>query len=167
MILTALCATAIGLTRFDTQPLDAVKALKGAWKGVSEGLSGKGVQTRKYELLFGGRYVRFETVATFPAKNGKPAEVHRDMGIFSADSGTKKLALREFHVEGFVNTYTQEESPKGTLVFVTREIENIPPGFKARVTLKLVAKDRLEEKFELAEPGKPFQVYGTSHLRRQ
>lgn len=54
----------------------------------------------------------------------------------------------------------------GTLVFVTEAIENIPPGFRARETYLLRGADELEEVFELAEPGKEFEVYSRTKLKR-
>ena len=51
------------------------------------------------------------------------------------------------------------------LVFTTEAIENIPAGWRARETY-VVAADRLEETFELAEPGKEFAVYSRNRLTR-
>ena len=52
----------------------------------------------------------------------------------SYDKAAKKLVLRQFHVEGFVNHYVLESvSEDGrTIVFVTAAIENIAPGFRGR-----------------------------------
>lgn len=147
--------------------LEPLKPLLGNWVGTTEGVSGKGSVTRKYEAIFDGKYVRFETVARFPPKNGKPGEVHRDFGVFSYDNRTKAFSLREFHIEGFVNTYTQVGSEKGIFAFETTHIENIPSGFRAKTVLKLLGKNELEEVFSISEPGKDFEAYSKVRLKRK
>ena len=68
--------------------------------------------------------------------------------------------FRQFHVEGFVNTYVQDlEAKTGTVVFVSEGIENIPPGYRARETYIFNGPDEVEEVFELAEPSKEFALY--------
>ncbi len=70
-------------------------------------------------------------------------------------------------MEGFVNTYVQEETgdPK-KMVFVSEAIENIPPGWRARETYVLVSESEFMERFELAEPGKEFALYAEARLKR-
>jgi hypothetical protein len=48
-------------------------------------------------------------------------------------------------------------------VFTTETIENIRRGWQARETY-VIGPDRLEEIFELAEPGRPFAVYSRCRL---
>jgi len=97
----------------------------------------------------------------------KAGETHNDMGIISYDKGRKKFVFRQFHVEGFVNTYVQEESsdPK-KMVFVSEAIENISPGWRARETYFFLNENEFIERFELAEPGKDFALYAEAHLKR-
>ena len=45
-------------------------------------------------------------------------------------------------------------------------IENIGPGWRARETYRIFSSDELEEVFDLAAPGKGFELYSKSHLRR-
>jgi hypothetical protein len=45
-----------------------------------------------------------------------------------------------------------------TIVFTSQSIENIPAGRRARETYKIVGPDELTEVFELAGPGKDFEV---------
>jgi hypothetical protein len=94
-------------------------------------------------------------------------EVHEDLGFFSYDAARKTIILRQFHIEGFANQYAMEpvRDPK-TLVFVSETIENIAPGWRARETCHILGSDEFEELFELAAPGKEFELYSKSHLRR-
>lgn len=95
--------------------------------------------------------------------------MHEDIGYFSYDNGRKIFALRQFHIEGFVNQFKLDSiSPdKKTIVFISESIENIPPGFKAKETYRLLSDNEIEETFEIAEPGKEFSVYSKVKLVRQ
>ena len=87
----------------------------------------------------------------------------------SYDKAAKKLVLRQFHVEGFVNHYVLDSvSGDGrTIIFVTAAIENIAPGFRGRETYRFVSEDEFFETFALAEPGKDFATYSETHFRRK
>jgi hypothetical protein len=52
------------------------------------------------------------------------------------------------------------------MVFVSEAIENIPPGYRARETYRFSGRDRFEEIFELAKPGKEFEVYVRTKFTR-
>ena len=95
-------------------------------------------------------------------------EVHEDFGLYSYDKKQKKFVFRQFHVEGFVNEFLEQDiSPDGkTLVFVTNKIENIPDGWRARETYTIVNDNEYTEVFELAEPQKDFSIYSKSRWKR-
>jgi hypothetical protein len=87
--------------------------------------------------------------------------------VFSYDGTRKRFVFRQFHTEGFVNTYVQQPgSDAKTLVFETETIENIPAGWRARETYTVINDDEFVERFELAEPGKEFELYSEARLRR-
>ena len=50
-------------------------------------------------------------------------------------------------------------------MFTTTEIEYIPAGWRARETYERTA-DEWKERFELAQPGKDFELYTASALKR-
>ena len=87
--------------------------------------------------------------------------------MFSFDTERGRLVLRQFHVEGFVNQYVAEPAfVRKKLVFTTEAIENIPAGWRARETSIVLGSDEFEEVFELAEPGKEFELYSRARLKR-
>ena len=102
------------------------------------------------------------------SKNSK-GEVHEDWCMVSFDKGRKKLVLRQFHVEGFVNQYLMSSSSADgkTIVFTSESIENIPAGFRARETYKILGSAEFMEVFAIAEPGKDFEIYSEGHFRRK
>jgi hypothetical protein len=144
-------------------PLDF---LIGRWEGTSEGKPGSGTVRREYSRALGGRFIQGHNASTYPPQERNPkGEKHEDVGYFSFDSARKRLVLRQFHVEGFVNQYVADPSAK-PLVFMTEAIENIPAGWRARETYAVIGPDAFEEVFELAEPGKDFEVYSRTRLKR-
>ncbi|UCF58842.1 MAG: hypothetical protein JSV15_07290 [Candidatus Bathyarchaeota archaeon] len=114
-----------------------------------------------------GKFLQARNKSTFApqAKNPK-GEVHEDIGFFSYDSNRERFVLRQFHVEGFVNQYILQNLAEDgkTMVFVTESIENIPSGWRAKETYKVLNDDEFTEVFKLAAPGKDFEVCTKSHF---
>ena len=146
---------ATGLARLDF--------MLGEWQGTSRGEPGEGKIERLCAKVLNDRFIECRTTVTYPPQAANPkGEVHVDRTLFSYDKSTKKLRLRQFHGEGFVNTYAEGDP----LSFVTTEIENIPPGWRARETYELSSPDSWSERFELAGPGKDFKLYSATTLQR-
>jgi hypothetical protein len=155
----------------ETGPADAelgrLAGLVGTWRGDTRGEPGAGTVERTYCFALGGRYLQAFNRSVYPPTAKKPAgETHEDIGFYSHDKARKTLVLRQFHIEGFVSQYTLESADPGAFVFVSEAIENIPSGFRARETLRLIAPGQLEETFELAPPGDDFSLYSRSSLAR-
>lgn len=162
--------TSLGAAQPAPQPdrFARVAFLIGTWEGTAEGQPGSGTSRRTYAQTLDGQFIRVTNRSTYPpqAKNAK-GEVHEDEGFLSYDRGRKALVLRQFHVEGFVNQYVEVPgAADAPVVFETEAIENIPAGWRARETWTRVGPDRFEERFELAEPGKSFELYSHSRFTR-
>lgn len=150
-------------------PFQPLRALEGRWRGEGAGQPGRSTVERSYTFVLGKRFLEVRNVARYaPQEKNPKGETHEDLGLFSHDRRRGKLVLRQFHIEGFVNHYVLDRaSPDGKeLVFVTESIENIPAGFRARETYRLLGPDELEEVFEIAEPDKDFAEYSRARLRR-
>lgn len=146
-----------------------LKPFAGRWRGVTQGEPGKGTVERQYQFIFKAKFLRETNTSTYPPqkKNAK-GEVHHHFSVFSYDRQRKKIVFRQFHQEGFINQYVLESaSPDGKrLVFVTEAIENIPPGWRARETYTVASDNEIAERFELAAPGKEFELYSENRLTR-
>lgn len=152
-------------------PADTVAPLArlvGRWTGTSEGQPGKGQVERQYQRVLGSKFIQVRNRSTYPPQEKNPnGETHEDIGFFSFDSGRRRIVFRQFHIEGFVNQYALEPSSTvDRVVFLSESIENIPAGFRARETYVFSGSDQFEEIFEIAEPGKDFEVYSRSRLTR-
>lgn len=145
------------------------KTMIGSWIGVSEGQPGKGTYERSYVSVLNKKFIEVRNKSTYPPSKENPkGEVHEDHGFISYDKGRKTFVLRQFHIEGFVNQYKIESiSPdRKTIVFISESIENIPSGFRAKETYQFVNENEFTETFELAEPGKEFEVYSKATLKK-
>ncbi len=141
----------------------------GTWQGQGEGSPGSGRGFQTFEFILRGAFLQVRNKAIFDPQAKNPSgEVHEDMGVFSYDKARKTFVLRQFHVEGFVNQYVLEGLPADgkTFVFVSEAIENIPAGFRARLTYRIVDADTFEQTFDLAPPGQELQCYSKGILKR-
>ena len=153
----------------DTDPWAPVARLVGEWRGTATGQSGTGVVTRRYAKVLGGRFIQETNTSTYaPQEQNKKGEVHEHAGMFSFDKQRKVLMLRQFHSEGFVNTYKQvSEGGAAKLVFESEGFENFSNAWRARETYEFDGDDRFVETFELAPPGKDYQTYSRTELKRE
>jgi hypothetical protein len=145
------------------------KTFIGKWTGESEGQAGKGKYERSYEFVLNKKFIEVKNKSTYPSsKENQKGEVHEDHGFISFDKSRKIFVLRQFHIEGFVNQYRIESiSPdKRTIVFISESIENIPAGFRAKETYQILNDNEFTERFELAEPGKDFELYSKATLKK-
>lgn len=148
--------------------LSALSFFLGRWEGTAEGRPGKGTATREYVSELRSKIMHAKHRGVYPPQPANPkGEVHEDLGIYSFDSANKRVRFRQFHVEGFVIHYVQEPDTKpGTWIYTSEAIENIPKGYRSRETHVRLGPDEFEEIFEMADPGKDFEVYSRTRFKR-
>ena len=148
--------------------LDPFQFFIGTWEGTGQGHSGTSQVERTYRLVLDGRYLQVESTSTYPPQEKNPkGERHQEIGMISFDKARGLFVFRQFHGEGFVNQYQSEEIGPERIVFATEAIENIPEGWRARETYLIEAPDTFVERFELAAPGKDFDLYSENRLTRR
>lgn len=156
------------LTKQDSiwRPLEFIE---GNWKGTGGGEPGIGQYERSYQFMFNKKYIAVKNKSSYPPSKDHPkGEVHEDIGYISYDKVRQTFVLRQFHVEGFVNQYKLDSvsSDSKRLVFTSEAIENIPAGWRAKETYHVITDNEFSETFELAPPGKEFDVYTKVTLKR-
>jgi hypothetical protein len=142
----------------------------GSWEGTGNGQPGLSKIQREYRLILNGKFLHVQNRSVYDAQPKNPkGETHEDWGMISFDKSRKQFVMRQFHVEGFVNQYvhTSTSSDGKTIIFTSESIENIPAGYRARETYKILGPDEFAEVFEIAEPGKDFEVYSEGHFKRK
>jgi len=177
-ILLGVCALLISATpaparaqsapTSEADPLQPLAFLIGRWEGASDGQPGTAKVQREYTPILNSRFIRVQNKSVYaPQEKNPKGETHEDLGVFSFDASRRRAVLRQFHGEGFVNQYSADLDAKlGTLAFISEAIENIPPGWRARETYVVLGPDEFEETFDLAGPGKPFELYSRVRLKR-
>lgn len=151
----ALVLCALGLIPFTASSASDVwtrlVSLEGEWTGHETGVAGIGKGTRTYERILKDKFLLQRNTSRFdPQPQNPDGDVHEDLGIFSRDGARGRIVLRQFHGEGFINTYVDADSSTADrIVFVTEAIENAPPGWAARLTWTFEDADHFEETFEL------------------
>ncbi|MCI0405041.1 MAG: DUF1579 domain-containing protein [candidate division Zixibacteria bacterium] len=146
------------------------KFFVGRWEGTGSGQPGTSKVEREYRFVLGGKFLKAENKSTYePQTDNAKGEVHEDLGLFGYDSTRKKFILRQFHGEGFVNQYLLDSiAPDGkSITFVTESIENIPSGWRAKESYRILSDSEFVETFSLAAPGKEFETYSENRLKRK
>lgn len=88
--------------------------------------------------------------------------------MFSYDRVRNSLVMRQFHQEGFVNQYAMPATLNAGagLLFESEGFENLPAGWRAREKYAMISENEFVETFELAPPGKDFDVYSQTRFKR-
>jgi hypothetical protein len=152
-----------------SDPWAPLRAFEGKWEGTVTGQPGKQASSREYQFVSNGTFLWQQDHSVYEAKSPSDApKVREDFGYFSYDKFLKKIVWRQFHSEGFVNEYQLESvSPDGkSFEFVTVRIENLPQGWRAKKSYRILSADEIVETFSLAPPDKDFDAYTVARLRR-
>lgn len=147
---------------FCQNKFDHLDFLIGNWQGVETGVAGDGIGFRTYSYELNENYIYEKNQSTFPKTEKKPkGEVHRDFGVFSFNSNKNEIIYRSFNVEGFTNIFVLDTvlSTIDKLVFITREIENNPGNWKARVVIEKIIETEFQESFDIATDGETFKDF--------
>jgi hypothetical protein len=170
LVLCLLPVLLTGQTKPTKDVWEPLRFFIGVWEGTGEGKPGVSKTRREYRFVLNNKFIEIRNRSEYdPQPKNPKGEIHEDWGMISFDRGRKQFILRQFHVEGFVNQFvTTSVSEDGKpITFTSENIENIPAGWRARETYKLINADEFIEIFELAEPGKDFEKYSENRYRRK
>jgi hypothetical protein len=151
---------------FSQNPFDKINFLIGNWQGVETGVAGEGIGYRTYSYELGGNYIMEKNQSTFPKSDKNPkGEVHKDIGMFSYNSNKKEIVYRSFNIENFTNIFVLKDtlSTETKFIFITREIENNPGNWKARVMIEKISDTEFMEFFDIAMDGENFKPFLQNH----
>jgi len=147
-----------------------LRSLVGSWEGTVKGQPGAGKLEVGIQFVLNGKFLQMKNRTTCPPQENNPkGGEHQDWGLISFDRTRKLFVFRQFHVEGFVNQYVMDPVPPdgNTFIFRSETIENIPAGWRARETYRILNASELVATFELAGPGKDYEIYSESRLKRK
>ena len=151
LLLIAFLGAPLAAQQAGTKPdrFAALRFLAGAWRGDQSGQPGRGTAERTYQFILNDRFLQETNTSAYqPQEKNKNGEIHHQMSMISYDNARRLFVFRQFHTEGFVNTYVQQPSAdENTLVFVSEAIENIPTGYRARESYTILSHDEFIERF--------------------
>ena len=151
-------------------PWEPLRFFVGSWTGVGIGQPGTSTVERDYSFTLNDRFLEVRNKSTYvPQEKNPRGEVHEDRGFMSWDRSRRRFVFRQFHVEGFVNQYVADSvaASADSIVFRSEAIENIPDGYRARETYRILGPDEFLERFEMAKPSGEFAVYSESRFKRK
>jgi hypothetical protein len=171
MISVLLLLPSFAIAQSDQRDVwEPFKYFVGNWEGTGKGQPGESKMQREYKFVLNGKFLHAQNRSVYEPQSENPkGEIHEDWGLLSFDKSRKQFVLRQFHVEGFVSEYvmTSAGGDGKTFVFTTERIENIPAGWRARETYRILSADEFVEEFALAPPGKDFELYSESRHKRK
>jgi hypothetical protein len=173
ILLVILLAVGLTSAQQSTPKPDTWKPLKyfvGAWEGTGKGEPGESKLERVYKFTLADKFLEVTHRSSYAPQTKNPkGELHEDLGFFSYDKARKQFVFRQFHVESFVIQYLVSSiSEDGkTIVLDSESIENVPKGMKSRETFKILNDNEFIETFEIAMPGKEFQIYSENRFKRK
>ena len=150
-------------------PWASARRLLGRWEGTASGRPGTGHQIREYKLILRGQFILGTDETRWEPSTEQPGgDVHEDLSVLSFDRASGQLVMRGFYSEGLVHEYrcTAPAADGSRLVFEASQVENGPPGMRARETITFVVPGEIESTFELAMPGGDFEQYTHERLKQ-
>lgn len=169
LLLFALTSVSVNTEEKKPDPWQQVRFLIGAWQGTVSGQAGTGTVSRTYQFILNDKFIQEQNTSNYPPQEqNKKGEVHHHLSIISYDRKRKTLMLRQFHQESFVNLYALNPSAStpALLVFESENFENFDNSWKAKETYEVISPNEFVETFELAPPGKAFELYSRNHFKR-
>ena len=142
----------------------------GKWQGTGEGKPGILKSESEFKFIFHEKYMQLNGKSTLTSSDkSKGIQTYEDFAYFSYDAFRNKFVFRRFNSEGIIDQYVLDSISvdKKTFIFLSEAVENIPSGLHGRITWKIVNEKEFTWTFELAPPGKDFEKYVETKLKRK
>jgi hypothetical protein len=156
-----LCRQTDGTAQLDPasaeHPLHELAFLEGSWAGEIDGTIGSSPGQRQYRFIIGDRFLLMMHDRD-PQEPAPPGDAHEEWSIFSFDTEREVIVLREFVVEGFVNTYTCEIDAGPTSLTCESEAAEGGSGLFLTLGYEFADLDHFTEVFEIFGPDGSMQV---------
>lgn len=147
-----------------------LKFLVGTWEGTGDSKWGVSTVEMKFDFILDGAFLRGKNHSVYePQEKNPEGDIHDNWDIFSYDATAKTFVLRQFHAERIFNEFVMDSisADRKYMEFVTRQIENFMPRWRAKQCYQVLGQDEFVETFHLAGPEKDFQLYVTNHFKKK
>jgi hypothetical protein len=157
----ALCRPADAAAQSDPaseeHPLHALAFLDGSWAGEIDGTLGPTTGRRQYRFILHDRFLHM-THDRDPQQLARQADEPDEWSIFSFDIERGTIVLREFLVEGLVNTYACDFDAERPSLTCQSEATEGSAGLTLRLRYEFADLDHFSERFEIFGPDGALQV---------
>jgi hypothetical protein len=148
----------------------ALEQFSGHWRGSGQGKWGTSSTVKVFSPVLDGKAMCRGGSSVYPVQERNPkGEVHKAHSLMALIKGGDELALTEYDNEGFIAHYGLDLSSSKaneSWVFELVSSENLPPDFRARLTLHSPRDDQFTETLELDFNGDGYVLYLTNQLSR-
>lgn len=148
----------------------ALEQFNGKWRGVGDGKWGTSSSEKYFAPILDGKAMCRGGSSVYPVQDRNPkGELHKAHSLIALAKRGGELTLTEYDNEGLIARYvldlTSSEANE-SWIFELVSGENLPPKFRARLTLHVPRNDHYVETFELDFGGKGYVTYLTNRLAR-
>lgn len=167
VVIALLALTAPISAQLNEVNLDRLQILVGEWRGVGDGKWGNNSAERKYTWVFDKTFIHgYGRSVYLKQDRNRTGERHETLDMYSFDVQRKTIVLCQFDNESFVTTYylNLEASTAESLVFEAEHLENVPLGWRARVTFDFKGGDEFHEHFDLDTAKCSYERYLTTRF---
>jgi len=148
----------------------ALDHFTGSWRGAGKGKWGTSIAEKTYTVILDGRARCRTGSSVYPVQERNPnGEVHKTHALFALIEDGGGLIFTEYDNEGFIARYALDlasSEANKTWVFELVSGDNLPPNFRARLTLHAPVDEHYMEIFELDFGSKGYTTYLTNRLSR-
>ena len=148
----------------------ALEQFSGHWRGSGEGKWGTSKAVKVFSPVLDGKAMCRGGSSVYPVQERNPkGEVHKAHSLMTLVKDGDELALSEYDNEGFIAHYVLDlgsSKANESWVFELVRSENLPPDFRARLTLHFPRDDQFTETLELDFNGEGYVTYLTNQLSR-
>ena len=150
-------------------PWQTFRYFMGKWQGSETSPSGDGQCEKEYRMILNNQYLYVSSRTVFPPQEKNPdGEIHEHWTLYSYDKNRKSYIARQYNSEGFITVLalSAESANTDTLIFHSEKLENLPEGFKARLTIIKTNQNEFKEIFEIAPPNQDYTQFSTNVWKR-
>ena len=162
----------VASTRWESAAVaySALEQFNGRWRGVGEGKWGTSSVEKLFATVLDGRITCRSGSSVYPVQERNPkGELHKAHSLMALVKSGSELTLTEYDNEGFIAHYVLDlisSAADESWIFELTGGENLPPKFRARLTLYAPRDEHYLETFELDFNEKGYVTYLTNKLSR-
>jgi hypothetical protein len=131
--------------------LEDLTLLEGSWEGRIDGTLGPATGQRRYRFILNDRFLLMLHDRN-PEERASQGDAHEEWSIFSFDTDRGVFVVREFLLEGLVNTYACDFAVEPKSLSCQSEATEGVHGLSLSLRYEFGDSDHFTETFEISGP---------------